>query len=67
MVISVPEPRKSVLVVDPSFVDRATQLFSDTGMRIVSGSWFLGGYIGERKGFMEFVKDKVNEWIVCVL
>ena len=42
-----PEPSKTVLVVDPSDVQQASALFSDLGIKIVSGGRFLGGFIGE--------------------
>lgn len=42
-----PEPSKTVLVVDPSAVQQASELFADVGFRIVSGRQFLGGFISD--------------------
>ena len=41
-----PEPAKSV-VVDPRFKDMAVAMFSDIGVKVVSGNHFLGGYVGD--------------------
>ena len=38
---------KTVLVVAPSFVNQATSMFSDLGIKVVSGFRFLGGFVGE--------------------
>ena len=44
-----PEPSKSVLLVDPQFEEKAVALFSGVGVKVVSGSRFLGGFIGDDK------------------
>ena len=38
-----PQPAKTVLVVGPSYVNQATSMFSNLGIKVVSGSRFLGG------------------------
>ena len=61
-----PEPSKSVLVVDHEFKDKAELLFGEFGVKVVSGSRFLGGYIGDDHGRKEYVKMKVQSWVDSV-
>ena len=61
-----PEPSQTVLVVSPSDVQQASALFSDLGIKIVSGGRFLGGFIGEPSLVANFVSDKVQLWSRCV-
>ena len=42
-----PAPSKTVLVVGPSDIQQASELFGDLGIKVVSGGRFLGGFIGE--------------------
>ena len=51
-----------MLIVVPSDVQRASALFSDLGIRVVSGGGFLGGFIGESNLAAEFVSSKVQLW-----
>ena len=57
-----PELSKSVLVVDPKFEDKAVALFSGVGVKVVSGSRFLGGFIGDDRDGAGFVKRKVHSY-----
>lgn len=41
-----PLPDKSYLVVAPTFMEQAKQLFSPYGINIVEGQRVLGGFIG---------------------
>ena len=61
-----PEPSKTVLVVGPSDVQQASALFSDLGIKIMSGGRFLGGFIGKPSLVANFVSDKVQLWSRCV-
>ena len=61
-----PEPSKSVLVVDQEFKDKAELLFGEFGVKVVSGSRFLGEYIGDDHGRKEYVKMKVQSWVDSV-
>ena len=61
-----PEPSKSFLVIDPSDLPSAQDLFRDTGVQFVSGHRFLGGYVGDSQGSLEFVQSKVNNWVHCI-
>ena len=42
-----PEPSKKVLIVVPSDIQQASELFAGLGIKIISGAQFLGGFIGE--------------------
>jgi len=57
-----PEPCKTVLIVEPSDMPEATDMFHDLGVRVVSGSWFLGGFVGEKSLAADFVSNKVKVW-----
>ena len=61
-----PQPAKTVLVVGPSYVNQATSMFSDLGIKVVSGSCFLGGFVGERSMPDAYVVQKVRMWVDCV-
>ena len=61
-----PESSKTALVVGPSDVQQASALFSDLGIRVVSGGSFLGGFIGEPSLVANFVSDKIQLWSRCV-
>ena len=58
-----PEPSKSVLVVDSKFEGKAMELFSGVGVKVVSGSRFLGGFIGNERDGAGFVTRKVEQWV----
>ena len=48
-----PEPTKSILVVAESNVPRAKEYFRGMGIKVVTGSIYLGGFIGEREAEAE--------------
>ena len=43
------------------------QLFGDLGVQIVPGHRFLGGYLGDHSGRMQYVSEKVNVWVSHLL
>ena len=55
-----PQPAKTVLVASPSYVNQAASLFSNLGIKVVSGSRFLGGFVGERSMASDFVTQRVR-------
>ena len=57
---------KTVLVVGPSYVNQATSLFADLGIKVVFGSHFLGGFVGELSMASDYVAQKVSMWVDCV-
>ena len=61
-----PEPSKTVLVVGSSDLERASDLFRDLGISVVTGSRFLGGFVGERSLAADFVSNKVRVWCECI-
>ena len=61
-----PEPSKTVLVVRSSDLQKANDLFHDFGINVVTGSRFLGGFVGEQSLAADFVSDKVKMWCNCI-
>ena len=57
-----PEPTKSILVVSEKNVPRANAFFRGMGVKVVTGSRYLGGYIGEREAEAAWVQGKVEGW-----
>ncbi len=41
-------------------------MFADGGVKVVSGSRFHGGYVGDENGGIEFVEKKIQSWIHCI-
>lgn len=66
MVIIQNQGNLSLLFIDPRYRERATELFSGLGVQIVSGSRFLGGYIGDKIGTATFVRERVQMWLSCI-
>ena len=56
-----PEPTKSYLVSE-SPISRASDMFHNTGINVVTSCRFLGGCIGDEDGVNSFVTSKVNCW-----
>ena len=61
-----PEPTKSILVVVSRNVERAEKFFRGMGMNIVTGSWYLGCFIGDRAAEDIWLADKVQGWMELV-
>ena len=57
-----PEPTKSILVVAERNVPRAKEYFRGMGIQVVTGSRYLGGFVGEREAEASWIKEKVDEW-----
>ena len=57
-----PQPRKTYLVVHPDDVNEASAIFRRTGITIVDGMRFLGGFVGSLDGQESYVGSKVKEW-----
>ena len=57
-----PEPTKSILVVADRNVPRAKEYFRGMGIKIVTGSQYLGRFIGERETEARWIKEKVEGW-----
>ena len=61
-----PVPSKTVFVVQPSDLQKANELFCDLGVKVVTGSKFLGGFVGDKSLAAGFVSDKVKAWCHCI-
>ena len=47
-------------------MSQAQEIFGDSGVQIVSGHRFLGGYVGDPVESMKFVRSKVETWVHCI-
>ena len=61
-----PQPAKIVLMVGPTDFDQATTMFSNLGIKVVSGSRFLGDFIGDHSMADDYVAQKVQMWSDCL-
>ena len=61
-----PNPSKSYLAVNESFISFAKSLFDDIGIKVVTSERVLGGVIGERSGRDLFVVGKLQKWLCNV-
>ena len=57
-----PEPTKSILVVKPQSVERATARFAHLGFQVTTGARYLGGYVGDTTDQAKYIDAKVTEW-----
>uniref|UniRef100_A0A8D8W759 Reverse transcriptase domain-containing protein n=3 Tax=Cacopsylla melanoneura TaxID=428564 RepID=A0A8D8W759_9HEMI len=62
-----PEGNKSCLVVSQEDIEYAQHVFEGTGIKVVTGSRFLGGYVGTNEDKNTFVVSKVDEWKSAVV
>ena len=59
-----PKAEKSWLVVKENELERAQEIFRDTGVKItVDGRKYLGGFVGKRDGTENYVLDLVKDWV----
>ena len=61
-----PGPTKSILVVSEQNVPRAKEYFCGMGVHVVTGSRYLGGFVGEWETEGQWVQDKVEGWAESV-
>ena len=57
-----PEPTKSILVVAPRNVSRAEDFFQGMGIKVVTGSCYLGGFVGDWEVENRWLAEKVQGW-----
>ena len=57
-----PDPTKRILVVAEQNVTRATENFRGMGMKVVTGSRYLGGFVGDWETEIQWVRTKVERW-----
>ena len=59
-----PKASKSWLIVKPTMLEQAQQIFSDTNVNItVEGRSYLGGFIGNDVGKSKHINIKLEQWI----
>ena len=58
-----PEPRKSIIVVTPENLQLAQQSFADEGFKVVTGSRYLGGFIGSKADLEVWLEGKITMWM----
>ena len=56
------EPTKSILVVAPGNVSRAKEHFRGLGIRVVTGHWYLGSFLGDVSSEREWLGRKIKGW-----
>ena len=61
-----PEPKKTVIVVDEKDEESANACCHNSGIKVVSGYCFRGGFIGSKELTIQFIADKIDAWLVCV-
>jgi len=62
-----PEPSKSILIVKEHNKERAEVCFADFGFKVVTGSRYLGGFIGDKAEQREWVEEKATTWAAGVI
>ena len=61
-----PDGKKSKLVVRQGKEEEAREVFAGTGVQIVGGARYMGGFVGTRSGKRAYAAEKVREWERCV-
>ena len=61
-----PEPMKTVIVVDKKDEESANACFHNSGIKVVNGYRFLGGFIGSKELTKQYIEDKIDACLVCV-
>ena len=61
-----PEANKSILFVSPRNVPREEEFFLWMGVKIVTGSRYLGGFVGDRAAEDIWMAEKVQGWAESV-
>lgn len=61
-----PQGSKSCLLVHPDDETDANAVFRDTGVQIVTGHRFLGGFVGTEEGKLRYLEQKIDGWMSSV-
>ena len=61
-----PEPKMTVIVVDKKDEESGNACFHNSGIKVINGCHFLGGFIGSKELTKQFIEDKIDAWLVCV-
>ena len=57
-----PEPSKSFLVVRTHNLESAKTAFAESGLNVVTGKRYLGGFIGEDADHLAWIQEKTRGW-----
>ena len=52
--------------MDPSYLEEANLLFSKKSIKIVTGSKYVGGYVGSEQDLDEWLSEKGMKWVKSV-
>ena len=59
-----PKPSKSWLIVKENEIERAKEIFHETGLNITThGQKYLGGFLGTEEAINEYVNELVDDWV----
>lgn len=58
-----PQGSKSFLVVNPADKEEAEQTFRGSGISVVTGQRFLGGFVGQEEEKRAYVAKKLDGWV----
>ena len=61
-----PEPSKSELIVPEKILAKATEDFQDLGFHVLTGTRFLGGFVGSPAAQYTWLESKVLAWTEAV-
>ena len=61
-----PEPTNSIFVVSPQNLAREQYFFLGVGIKIVTGSQYLGGFVGDRAAEDSWLAEKFQGWTELV-
>ena len=57
-----PEPTKSILTIKPAMVEQAKARFDNLRFEVVTGTRYMGGFIGTTADESSHIRKKVNKW-----
>lgn len=60
------QPHKSLVIVHPNKTQLAREVFKDSGIRVVSGGRYLGGFVGDEEERKVFLRGKIHIWDECI-
>eukprot|EP01024_Parvocaulis_polyphysoides_P048301 TRINITY_DN4596_c0_g1_i1.p2 TRINITY_DN4596_c0_g1~~TRINITY_DN4596_c0_g1_i1.p2 ORF type:complete len:250 (+),score=24.52 TRINITY_DN4596_c0_g1_i1:347-1096(+) len=58
-----PKPTKSYLVVKQEYHQEAEKIFENSGINIVRGRRYMGGFIGDCDEKEKYVQEKIDGWL----
>ena len=52
--------------MSPNFLSEAESVFSQLGVKVVTASRFLGGFIGDQENLKMYINQKIQVWEHCI-